>query len=370
MGSKATRAIITCCSFLLVSCLAVNVLYAQQESVSDTLVVKVLGSEECIDGIDNDVDGFIDYPDDTGCTSYDDNSEQIVAVAQCADGLDNDSDGHIDYPDDTGCESLEDNNEYTYSPPSGGGSSGGSSSGDGTTLLIQGNGYPNSTAFLVKDGQVVVSQKTESDGTFKIRYYDLASGHYTFALYMQDPDGRRASAQAFSANVEYDATTLVSGIYLPPTISIDKIQVKQGNKLTINGYSIPNATVKVSVGPNNLWSGVATSSGSGTWSLVFDTDVFGYGDYTVSAQTITSRITTAYSKSLAFKVGLSDIYNTALESCDIPVDLNTDCRVNLIDFSIAAFWYKKSNPLAHVDLNQDGIVNIKDFSILAYYWTG
>jgi len=35
---------------------------------------------ECSDGIDNDNDGYIDYPFDTGCTSYDDNSEAKVVI--------------------------------------------------------------------------------------------------------------------------------------------------------------------------------------------------------------------------------------------------------------------------------------------------
>jgi hypothetical protein len=56
--------------------------------------------------------------------------------------------------------------------------------------------------------------------------------------------------------------------------------------------------------------------------------------------------------------------------CATAGDMNTDCRVNLIDFSILAYWYKKAGVPASVDLNGDGKVTIVDFSILAYYWTG
>jgi len=51
-------------------------------------------------------------------------------------------------------------------------------------------------------------------------------------------------------------------------------------------------------------------------------------------------------------------------------DMNGDQRVNLIDFSILAYWYKRPNPLASVDLNKDGKVDLVDVSILAFYWTG
>jgi len=58
---------------------------------------------ECSDGIDNDGDGLADFPDDPGCTSAEDDSEDSQAMPQCSDGRDNDGDGKIDYPYDPGC---------------------------------------------------------------------------------------------------------------------------------------------------------------------------------------------------------------------------------------------------------------------------
>ena len=62
----------------------------------------------CQDGLDNDGDTQIDYPNDPGCTSTADNDETNPA---CSDGIDNDGDTKIDYPDDAGCTSLTDTNE-------------------------------------------------------------------------------------------------------------------------------------------------------------------------------------------------------------------------------------------------------------------
>jgi hypothetical protein len=50
--------------------------------------------------------------------------------------------------------------------------------------------------------------------------------------------------------------------------------------------------------------------------------------------------------------------------------MNNDKQVNLVDFSIAAYWYKRPSPPANIDLNSDGKVDLVDFSIMAYYWTG
>jgi len=57
----------------------------------DTLAILV--KWQCTDGIDNDGDGLVDYPDDPGCASAGNNTE----TAACQDGIDNDGDGKIDF---------------------------------------------------------------------------------------------------------------------------------------------------------------------------------------------------------------------------------------------------------------------------------
>ncbi len=65
---------------------------------------------QCRDGIDNDGDGLVDYPDDPGCyDEYDDFEGD--ATTECQDGIDNDWDGYVDYPEDNGCYSSQDNSE-------------------------------------------------------------------------------------------------------------------------------------------------------------------------------------------------------------------------------------------------------------------
>ncbi len=74
------------------------------------------GQPQCSDGIDNDGDGLIDFPDDPGCTSPDDDSEDSLPSPQCSDGRDNDGDGKIDYPDDPGCFSPNTDSETDDCP--------------------------------------------------------------------------------------------------------------------------------------------------------------------------------------------------------------------------------------------------------------
>ena len=77
-----------------------------------------------------------------------------------------------------------------------------------------------------------------------------------------------------------------------------------------------------------------------------------------------------YGQSISFLVGDSNILKEG-DSCGAGTgDVNCDSSVDLIDFSIAAYWYQRSNPPSNSDLNNDGKVDLVDFSIMAYYWTG
>ena len=60
------------------------------------------------------------------------------------------------------------------------------------------------------------------------------------------------------------------------------------------------------------------------------------------------------------------------EVCGNSADIDSDTRVNLVDFSILAFWWKRLPlpPETPFDLNCDGFVRLDDFSILAFHWSG
>ncbi|MBV8763221.1 MAG: hypothetical protein JO257_38410 [Deltaproteobacteria bacterium] len=61
----------------------------------------------CNDGIDNDHDGKIDYPNDPGCDSPSDNDEANPATLPvCSNMMDDDADGTTDWPNDYGCSSA------------------------------------------------------------------------------------------------------------------------------------------------------------------------------------------------------------------------------------------------------------------------
>jgi hypothetical protein len=64
----------------------------------------------CQNGVDDDDDGEIDFPADTGCETPTSPIEKSELMA-CDDARDNDGDGQVDFPDDPGCASLTDQSE-------------------------------------------------------------------------------------------------------------------------------------------------------------------------------------------------------------------------------------------------------------------
>lgn len=256
---------------------------------------------------------------------------------------------------------------------SGGGGGGGSSSGISpisNTVLFRGFAYPGSIVTLLKDGAIISEIPASPDATFQISLAGVAVGTYNFGIRAQDSDGGISTLQNYTIIVSSGITTIVSGIILPPTISIDKSEIKRGDILTILGKSVPSAEVSVVINSENNIIKKTVADVSGGWVYKLDTLELEYGDHQVKARGTTAVDITPFSQTLAFKVGLTTKTIDSTKPGFIISDLDKNGKVNIADFSLMAYWYKRSNPPANADMNHDGKIDLVDFSILAYYWTG
>ncbi len=73
-------------------------------------LLAVVDRPDCDDGLDEDGDGLVDFPEDPGCTSASDASERSASWV-CDNGLDDDGDGLTDFPGDSGCADVYDPSE-------------------------------------------------------------------------------------------------------------------------------------------------------------------------------------------------------------------------------------------------------------------
>ena len=74
-----------------------------------TDILAIIDQPACSNGLDDDGDGFADYPNDPGCTSLSDLSEHEPTVI-CDNEIDDDGDGFIDL-EDIGCSGPGDSSE-------------------------------------------------------------------------------------------------------------------------------------------------------------------------------------------------------------------------------------------------------------------
>jgi len=265
---------------------------------------------------------------------------------------------------------FDDSNCSKKQPPGGGGGGGTYTPPPSQTVVnFSGRAYPESTVTLLKDAQVAATTIAGSDASFQISISGLSAGNYIFSLYSEDREGRRSALLTFPVSVTKGAATNVSGIFIAPTIDVDKNKVKRGDNIAIFGQSAPCADIVILVSSEEEFFAKTISDKDGVYLYNFDTSVLDYGThYTKSKASISSLAISGFSRAVSFEVSTTAAPKEELAF--LKGDLNQDNRVSLIDFSIAAFWYKRPSPPALVDLNSDGKVDLVDFSIMAFYWTG
>ncbi len=240
-------------------------------------------------------------------------------------------------------------------------------------IIFKGIAYPKSTISILKNGIVIAELLSKLDGTFEIRIKNLAPGTYSYGIRAEDKDKLKSKLLVFTVFVSQGIATVLEGIFIPPTITSDYIEVKKGEVVTFSGSSVPNSEVRLSFQSSVETLKKTMTNASGTWMFVLDSSQMDRGDYSVKGRSLLVNNLSLYSDPLTFRVG--DVTRvrskaSALNGFRKKCDLNDDGRVNLLDFSIMAYWYKRLGFPMRVDLNTDAKVNLTDLSILAYCWTG
>lgn len=269
------------------------------------------------------------------------------------------------------------NQEASTNSDSGGGNGdgggGGSAIQPAASVIFKGRAYPKSAVTLLKDAQIAATTVAGANANFQINLSGLSAGNYFFSIYSEDYKGRRSSLFTFPISITRGTTTSMSGIFVAPTIAIDKSEVKHGDNIAIFGQSTPVSEITITVSSDKQSFVKTQADKDGIYLYNFDTSLLEIGQHFTKSKTALNGEISSYSKAMSFLVGTKNIAKE--ESEILKGDLNNDGRVNLIDFSIAAYWYKRSISAEFAEkekeqLNGDGKVDLVDFSIMAYYWTG
>ena len=229
-----------------------------------------------------------------------------------------------------------------------GSSGGGSSSRTNTArslVAFEGKAMPFGVVTLLIDGVRVATATANQLGQFSFAAKNLDKGSYQFNLYAIDPSGARTAHYSVGSTVKSRSVLKIDGIFLSPTLSTDIIEIALGERLAFYGYTIPTAHVGLIFKDQKERSTVysATSSSDGSYTVSFDTHDFDRDLY--SAISIASQYDSVSSPSRisTVKIGYTTVLKTdGKKTCSGKGDLNRDCFVNLIDFSVLLFWYTKA----------------------------
>jgi len=249
------------------------------------------------------------------------------------------------------------------SPPTGAG--GGAAPPPAVTkVVLQGKAYPLSSVTVLQDGKIITTTIADSQANFKVEITNITAGIWTFGVWAEDKEGRKSITFSFTTNIISGMITTISGIFLPPTIELDKTFVQKGEILNILGQTAPQSEVSIIVNSPEEIIKKTKAEADGTWFYGFDTTPLEEGSHGTRANaTSLEGLSSTFSQTLTFKVGKE------MPGVIIKTDINGDKKVNLVDFSILLYnWGIPKNPA--VDLNNDGKVNLRDFSIMLYWWTG
>jgi len=261
----------------------------------------------------------------------------------------------------------------------GGGSSGGGGSLPGfnpgadtaakeTKLVVIGKAYPGSDVNILMDGKTSGVVKADPKADFYFETTAVTPGVAGIGLWAEDSKGLKSALHTLTFRITSNAVTTISGVYLSPSIDVDKPIIGQGEILKIFGTTVPDGQVEIHVNSANEVIKQTDSGVKGEWQLNFDTKPLAAEEYHTTKAlfqlpTTGNIIKSGYSKTVSFYVGKSGSTDTCPGA-----DLNRDKKVNLVDFSILLYYWGTDNACA--DLNHNKKVDLIDFSIMLYYWTG
>ncbi len=248
-------------------------------------------------------------------------------------------------------------------PPASGGGGGGAAIVSG--VQFSGYAYPNAKVVVLKNSVPYGETLADAAAAFSIAIPESYDQTAIYTLFAEDTDGIRSLLINYPLVIHNGHVTRITGIIFPPSIFTDKIEIRKPGEVIINGSAIPNRELVLGIGGPAVQSVGVQSSADGKYQYVLETVSYPNGKYGIQV-----RYQDDPRQSILMELIMGNRTVERRIPGQISGDYNGDKRVDIKDFSIAAYWYLKPNPPESVDVNKDGIVNLVDFSILAFYWTG
>lgn len=243
-----------------------------------------------------------------------------------------------------------------------------------TGVIVNGRAYPGSIITLMRDAELAAKTTAGPDANFDIILNGLAPGNYMFSVIAQDSKGAYSSLYVFPASLTIGSQVKIGGIFIAPTLSINNDDLKKGDTAILFGQAAPLSQVSITINSTVTKFAKVDTDKTGAYLYSLDTSDLELGSHTAKSKAIYNSEVSGISKTIGFAVGTSTSKTPLPDNgaCQNQKkgDFNCDKKINLIDFSIFLYWYKKPNSPKYLDLNKNTKIDLSDFSIFVYNWTG
>ncbi len=273
---------------------------------------------------------------------------------------------------------IFDTSACTISSGGGGGGGGASTKSAKSLVAFDGRTMPFGNITLLIDGAVVASTTADQLGQFSFSARNLPKGTYQFDVYGTDSTGIQTSTYSLRSTVAQKSVLKIDGIFLGPSFTSDMLEVAFGKNITFSGFAVPDSrtliTLRDQYGHTTFF--MASTTAQGTYSYTVQTGALQRGYYSGSAQSFKFSASSSPSRTIWVRIGDINTPRTDVSAtCPARGDLNSDCKVNLTDFSILMFWFRQELRGDFMQrektlLSGDGKADLVDFSIIFFNWTG
>lgn len=176
---------------------------------------------------------------------------------------------------------------------------------DEGSIVFSGTAYPQSVVRILKDGQLAATTAGDNGGNFETTLSDLTVGSYLFAVYAYDNNGEKSKTLTYQKDIIKNEIQEISGIIVPPTLSVDESDVVQGETITFSGQSAASSAITIFFeSDRGNFSHNTISNDYGFFSYKQDTDALSPGDFLARAKTEIGYFSSVPSEEIYFKVAV------------------------------------------------------------------
>ena len=108
---------------------------------------------------------------------------------------------------------------------------------------------------------------------------------------------------SFPVSVTAYTNTNVTGIFITPTIDVDKSEVRRGDNLSIFGSSAPSSTIVIMVNSETELFLQTSSNSSGNYIYTFDTSPLDLGSHSAKSKAAVQNTISSFGAAAVFTVG-------------------------------------------------------------------